>query len=84
MVTTDDGRQTTVIRLPSSVILLEVNIEENINNLNPKEKVLLWLELQKFIHVKLKRMKVDPFLERDPITKITFEVIHTEVKNPAT
>jgi hypothetical protein len=39
--TTDDGRLTTDDGRRAPVILLEVNIEENINNLNPKEKVLL-------------------------------------------
>ncbi len=59
------------------ISLLEVDIEENILNMSPKEKVLLWLELQKFVNPKLQRVKVDPIPEKDPITKITFEVVHS-------
>ncbi|MBC8436178.1 MAG: hypothetical protein H8D88_01290 [Bacteroidetes bacterium] len=55
--------------------LLEDTLEEDMENMKPKERVELWASLQEFIRPKLQRMNVDITPPEDKITKITFEVI---------
>jgi len=55
--------------------LLEETLEEDMENMKPRERVELWASLQEFIRPKLQRMNVDITPPEDKITKITFEVI---------
>jgi hypothetical protein len=54
--------------------LLESNLEDNVNSLSKKEQIMLWVELQKLLHSKLPKIP-EPVPEKEPITKITFEVV---------
>lgn len=54
--------------------LLEANLEDNISSLSKKEQVMLWLEIQKFMHIKLSKL-TEPEPEKEQINKITFEIV---------
>ncbi|MEI8049677.1 MAG: hypothetical protein WCI92_20060 [Bacteroidota bacterium] len=54
--------------------ILESNLEENILSLSKKEQVMLWLELQKFMHAKMSKL-TEPEPEKERIDKIIFEVV---------
>jgi hypothetical protein len=59
--------------------LLDETLEESLNDLKPKEKVELWLNLQEYVRPKLQRMNLDLSPSDDSISKITFEVVRSEV-----
>ncbi len=57
--------------------ILESNLEDNISSLSKKEQVMLWLELQKIMHIKMSKF-TEPEPEKERIEKIVFEVIGEE------
>lgn len=62
-------------RIERIVGMLEINLQQNINNMSEKEQVMLWLELQKFMHSKFTKF-TDPspeVAEVDKTINITFE-----------
>jgi hypothetical protein len=61
-------------RLDKINTILESNLEDNILSLSKKEQVMLWLELQKFMHAKMSKL-TEPEPEKERIDKIIFEVI---------
>ena len=66
-------------RLEKVNALLETNLADNISSLGKKEQVMLWLEIQKFIHIKLAKFS-EPEPEKEQINKITFEVVGSDRK----
>jgi hypothetical protein len=58
--------------------LLEENIEENIKNLKPKERVGLYLDLLKYVYLKKKRIQVDTVPSDKAMNKITLRIVHSE------
>jgi hypothetical protein len=66
-------------RLDKISNLLEVNLEDNINSLSKKDQVMLWLEIEKFKHIKMAKFS-EPDPSKEPITKITFEVVDSHGK----
>lgn len=58
------------------VKLLESNMEDNINTLGPKEKILLWANLKKLMLSKADMTEDEPVSEDKTIDKITFSVVH--------
>jgi hypothetical protein len=54
--------------------LLESNLLNNINSLSKKEQVMLWLEIQKLMHIKLSKL-TEPEPEKEQINKITFQIV---------
>jgi hypothetical protein len=61
-------------RLDKINSILESNLENNILSLSKKEQVMLWLDLQKFMHAKMSKL-TEPEPEKERIDKIIFEVI---------
>ena len=64
--------------------LLESNLEDNIISLSKKEQVMLWLEIQKFMHIKMSKF-TEPEPEKEQINKITFQIVggnrsHSEIQ----
>ena len=66
-------------RLDKISDLLEVNLEDKINSLSNKDYVMLWFEIEKFKHLKLSKF-TEPDPSKEPITKITFEVVDSHGK----
>lgn len=52
-------------------------IESKIAKLKPKEFVDLWLQLQEYIRPKLARYELSSGPKEDPMTSITFNVVHS-------
>ncbi|MEI6749285.1 MAG: hypothetical protein WCM93_09000 [Bacteroidota bacterium] len=61
--------------------ILESNLEDNILSLSKKEQVMLWLELQKFMHAKMSKF-TEPEPEKERIDKIVFEIIEGKKSQP--
>lgn len=66
-------------RLDKISKLLEANLPGNINKLSAKEQVMFWFEIEKFKHLKLSKF-TEPDPEKEPITKITFELVGADGK----
>jgi len=66
-------------RLDKINTLLESNLEDNISSLSKKDQVMLWLDIQKFMHVKMSKF-TEPDPAKEPITKITFQVVDSHGK----
>ena len=66
-------------RLEKINTLLESNLEDNISSLSKKDQVMLWLDIQKFMHVKMSKF-TEPDPANEPITKIIFEVVDSQGK----
>ena len=66
-----------LVRLEKINNILEANLEDNISSLSKKEQVMLWLELQKIMHIKMSKF-TEPEPEKERIDKIVFEVIEGE------
>ncbi len=66
-----------LLRLDKINNILESNLEDNISSLSKKEQVMLWLELQKIMHIKMSKF-TEPEPEKERIEKIVFEVIGEE------
>lgn len=63
-----------LVRLEKINNILETNLEDNILSMSKKEQVMLWLELQKIMHIKMSKF-TEPEPEKERIDKIIFEVV---------
>ena len=66
-------------RLDKISNLLEDGLEDRINSLCNKDYVMLWFEIEKFKHLKLSKF-TEPDPAKEPITKITFEIVDSQGK----
>jgi hypothetical protein len=64
-------------RLDKINTLLESNLEDNISSLSKKDQVMLWLDIQKFMHVKMSKF-TEPDPAKEQINKITFQVVDSQ------
>lgn len=63
-------------RIERVLEILEESIETDIQELSPKDKILLWKDLQEFVRPRLQRTQTDLTTKGNEITKVTFEVLH--------
>lgn len=68
-----------LVRLQKINDLLESNLMGNIPDLSKNYQAKLWMELQKFIHLKMSKF-TEPDPEKEKISKIIFELVGADGK----